>query len=462
MTSIGIFTLLCLFLVAGKFVRSLCPLLQRLYLPSSVIGGMIGLLVISTFPTLIPIDWVNAMKLLPGFLINIVFASLFLGKVTPGIKKVFQLALPQLCCGQLLAWGQYVLGLGLTALLLIPCFGVAPAFGNLLEIGFQGGHGTVGGMSESMLQYQWADGIALGYTVATVGMILGVVIGIALINWAVRRGHVAHARKSSGASLAERVGIYKPSRAPDAGKQTVQADSIDSLAWHISLIGLAILLGWMALEGLLGAEKWLRGADAGTIYFFKAFPLFPLCMIGGLLLQKAATAIKLDYLIDHGQMQRIAGASLDFLVVSAIATIQLSVVSANWLPLLILILSGLIWSITMIIFVAPKLFSEDWFERGIAEFGQSLGVTATGLLLLRSVDPEGKSSAHESFGYKQLLHEPIMGGGLWTAMALPLVFTQGVLPCLGICSLVFVFWGIIALRLIKANQQRSKAETSSK
>ena len=51
---------------------------------------------------------------------------------------------PQLCFGQLLAWGQYVLGLGLAGFVLAPLFGVPPAFGNLLEIGFQGGHGTVG------------------------------------------------------------------------------------------------------------------------------------------------------------------------------------------------------------------------------------------------------------------------------------------------------------------------------
>ncbi len=452
MESIGIFTLLCLFLVAGKLIRSLCPLLQKLYLPSSVIGGILGLLVISLMPELIPASWVHAMKLMPGFLINIVFASLFLGKATPGIKKVFQLALPQLCCGQLLAWGQYVLGLGLTALLLIPLFDVKPAFGNLLEIGFQGGHGTVGGMSESMVQYQWADGIALGYTVATVGMILGVVIGIALINWAVRRGHVNIGNKNAQSTRADQIGVYKPETAPSAGKQTVQADSIDSLAWHIALIGLAILIGWGILEALLGGEKLVRGQGEGIIYFFKAFPLFPLCMIGGLLLQKAAAACKLDYLIDHGQMQRIAGSALDFLVVSAIATIQLSVVTANWLPLIILVVSGLIWSVVMLIFVAPRLFKEDWFERGIAEFGQSLGVTATGLLLLRSVDPEGKSSAHESFGYKQLLHEPIMGGGLWTAMALPLVFTQGVLPCLAICAVAFIFWAVIALRIMKRNR----------
>jgi len=31
---------------------------------------------------------------------------------------------------------------------------------------------------------------------------------------------------------------------------------------------------------------------------------------------------------------------------------------------------------------------DAWFERSIVEMGQSLGITATGLLLLRFVDPD--------------------------------------------------------------------------
>ena len=40
---------LCLLLVLGKIVRTAIPLFQRLYLPASVIGGLIGLLWINTF-----------------------------------------------------------------------------------------------------------------------------------------------------------------------------------------------------------------------------------------------------------------------------------------------------------------------------------------------------------------------------------------------------------------------------
>ena len=56
-----------------------------------------------------------------------------------------------------------------------------------------------------------------------------------------------------------------------------------------------------------------------------------------------------------------------------------------------------------------------------------MGVTATGLLLLRVVDAEGKTEAPSAFAYKQLLHEPFMGGGLWTSAAVLLAWRHGAL-----------------------------------
>ncbi len=43
------FIALCLLLGAGHFLRSRIKLLQRLYLPSCVIGGLAGLVIIQTF-----------------------------------------------------------------------------------------------------------------------------------------------------------------------------------------------------------------------------------------------------------------------------------------------------------------------------------------------------------------------------------------------------------------------------
>ena len=441
--AITVFCLLAVLLVVGKTLRVLIPFLQKCYLPSSVIGGIVGLIIFQCFPGLIPAEYISAISKIPGFMINVVFATLFIGVVTPPLQKIFRTAFPQLCFGQMLAWGQYVIGFALGGFVLIPLFGVNPGFGNLLEIGFQGGHGTVGGMAESFRSFNWEDGIALGYTVATAGMVVGVTVGVLLVNWAGRTGYVKNIRNFEDQNKLQQQGIYHSDERPVAGWQTVYCDSIDSLAWHISLVGIAILAGFGMQKGLQIAE--IKLFPAAEVRIMKGFPLFPFCMIGGLLLQKTSQLIKTDRLIDHGQMQRIAGAALDFLVVSAMSTIKLSVVVENWQALLILIIVGAVFCVSMVVFVAPKIFKESWFECAIADFGQATGVTATGLLLLRTVDPESKTCAAQAFGYKQLLHEPVMGGGLWTAIALTLLYKLGWQTMLIISASALALWIIVTV-----------------
>ncbi len=227
--------MLSLLLLVGKLLRVGIPLLQKLYLPSSVIGGIAGLVVIQLFPGAIDRELITAAGKIPGFLINVIFASLFLGMATPKVGEMLKLAFPQLCFGQILAWGQYVLGLGITGFVLAPLFGVPPAFGNLLEIGFQGGHGTVGGMTSVFENFDWRDGIALGYTVATAGMIIAVIVGMVLINWATRNGYIVCTERRDNSDAFRLRGIYRRDEQPAAGRQTVLCDSIDSLGWHCSL-----------------------------------------------------------------------------------------------------------------------------------------------------------------------------------------------------------------------------------
>ena len=434
MNAVVIFALLSILLIVGKIFRVQIPLLQKLYLPSSVVGGLIGLVVISCWPSLVPKEIVTEMRLMPGFLINVIFATLFLGVALPKMQDFAASVFSQLTLAQIVVWGQYVVGIGLCGFLLMPCFGVHEAFGNLLELGFEGGHGTVGGMSQAFRAKEWTDGIALGYTVATVGMIAGIVLGMTLVNWAYRRGLIKTVRPFSDRTVAERRGIHLRGRRPSAGQQTVAADSVDSLAWHVAIVGISVLIGW----GL-----W-------HLVPLPGFPLFPLCMIGGVILQALAKLVKVDLLIDRVQMERISGAALDFLALSAIATIELSVVVANWMPLAIMIAGGIVWTVFAVLFFGPRLFKEAWFERAIAEFGQATGVTATGLLLLRTVDPESKTPASASFAGKQLLHEPAMN--LWVALAFALIFTLGWLKVFLICVTMLTIWLIVSFVIMRRNR----------
>jgi ESS family glutamate:Na+ symporter len=90
--------------------------------------------------------------------------------------------------------------------------------------------------------------------------------------------------------------------------------------------------------------------------------------------------------------------------------------------------------------------------------GQSMGVTATGILLLRMVDPDNRSGAFESFAYKQLFFEPIVGGGLFTAAAPALIARFGLWTTLLITGGLLLFWLAMGVLLIRQRRSRRPSQ----
>ena len=157
-------------------------------------------------------------------------------------------------------------------------------------------------------------------------------------------------------------------------------------------------------------------------------------------------------------MNNLAGLSLDIVIVSALASISLKVLGGNLGVFVILSVVGITWNLFAFIFLAPRLIPSFWFERGIGDMGQSMGVTATGILLLRMVDPENKSDAFESFAYKQLFFEPIVGGGLFTAAAPILVDKFGAVTMLIITALLLAFWLIFGFITFGKQAKQARLE----
>ena len=441
------FSGLCLLLVLGKFLRVKIKIFQKLYLPSSVIAGILGLIIIQISGSSVPSGWTAGWSSLPGFLINIVFAALFLGVSIPPLSVIWKRAGPQLAYGQIVVWGQYAVGLGFVVILLGHLFKIPHLFGVIIPVGFEGGHGTAAGLGDTFAQLSWPEGLDFGLTSATFGIISAIIIGIILINWAAHKGYISSFKKIEDLSKEELAGLYPVDKRPSAGAQTTSADSVDSLALHLAIIGIAVLVGYGIKLGLVTIESAIRGSSESVI--FSGFPLFPLCMIGGLIVQLVLARFAKISPVDHTLMQRLAGTALDFLVIAAISTIRLSVVMKGIVPFLIIVTGGILWNIFCVTWIARRILPNCWFERAIAEMGQSMGVTATGLLLLRAVDPEQKTVAVSAFGYKQLLHEPFMGGGLWTSTAVLLVARQGGWIVFGISISAIVTWLVIWRLLLK-------------
>lgn len=413
----GTFFSLCIlgiFLLLGKLLRVKVKLFQNIFLPSSIIGGFLALIagpyILDLIPAWVHITWTQ----IPGLLISVVFATLFLGVKIPGIKTMWSLGGSQFCFGMVAGMGQYFVALIITALVLVPLFDVPPIFASILEIGFAGGHGTAAGMMQVFDQLGFPAGAPLAQMSATVGIVVAVVGGIFYINIAIRKGYCANLDIKQGIPDYKKVGLLPKDKQTPIGNATVASESIEPYAFHFAIVSLAIVIGW----GLLTVIRKLHPVLSG-------FPLFPLAMVGGMIVQIVARPVKVDKYFDRGTFESILGFALDVLVVAAVAAIRLDLFIQNVMPFSILMIVGIAWLFFALIYLAPRMFPYNWLERGITEYGMQSGVTAMGLLLLRLVDPHYKTDTAQAFGFKQMLYEPFLGGGFITATAPFLIIGMG-------------------------------------
>src|SRR5690625_1964714 len=127
--------------LVGKYIRVRVRLVQKLFLPVSIIGGFLALVlgpeVLGRLADLVGISGLreggvfgagvlDVWSELPGLLISAVFATMFLGAQIPSPRRAVRLLGPQLSLGLTFASGQYVIGLILTPLT-IPTVAMAKA-----------------------------------------------------------------------------------------------------------------------------------------------------------------------------------------------------------------------------------------------------------------------------------------------------------------------------------------------
>ncbi|MDR7867475.1 MAG: sodium/glutamate symporter [Sporomusaceae bacterium] len=407
-------------LFVGKILRAKITLFQRLYFPAALIAGFLGLALGPFGVKLIPVAMMNTWSILPGRLIDIVFACVFLGTIVPSVKQIWQYAGPQLVYSWFVVACQWIVGIGLTYFIIQPIWNIPAFVGTIIEIGWVGGHGTAGGMAVVFKNLGFPEGGDLGLTSATVGLVVGIIVGMIYINIAVRKGYTSVLESPDQIKTGNLSGILPPDQEKVIAKSRITTDSIEPFALHLGLIGISVIIGWYMLQGLTALHPK-----------FNSVPLFPLAMIGGVIIQLVANITKTDGLINRQVVERIQGTALDFLVVAAVASIKVPVVIKYAIPLLILMAGALVLMHIVTWYLAPRIFPDSWFERGIAEYGALCGVLAVGLMLLRVVDPDLKTAAPKAFAFERPFFSPFVGGGLVTAVVPIFVHELGALAVIG-------------------------------
>ena len=433
-------SVLTLILVAGRSIGRRLNL--RLWgVPEALVAGILGLLVAPSGPLpLLPQHLMELWGELPLVLLTLVFGSLMLGKPLPKLGGLWRPVCGQVSLALVLAFGQYVVG-GLAVLLVLqPWLVVSPVMACLIEVGYEGGHGSAAAMGPSYAALGFPGGQDLGLAMATVGLLSSTLVGGVLVVIGRQRGWLlAQAREEADSNAV-------PRALAGVGDSGLPPNHPAWAAWAVNLamVGIAVLIGVLLLQLLHLGTNAIGG---GVAEVGNALPVFPLAIIGSLLVRWWLERSGLSHWASTPIQNEIGTLSADLLITSATACLNLALLAADWLPLTVLALSGLIWNLGITLLLAPRLLPPDWFERAVLEFGQATGVAASGLLLLRMADPDDHSEALPAFSLKQLFLQPFLAGGVVTVVA-PLAVAGWGLPIwTGFCLALVLLAGGAGLLL---------------
>ncbi|WP_110111951.1 sodium/glutamate symporter [Bacillus sp. CGMCC 1.16541] len=385
---------IALLLLVGTIIRAKVRWVQNLFLPASIIAGILALALGPNGIGIIP--FTDQIGTYPGILIAVIFGALPIATQNVKWKEIAGRVGSMWSYSQMIMLAMWGIGLLFGLLILNNVWGdLNLGFGLLLAAGFVGGHGTAAAVGDAFAKQGWDDALSLAMTSATVGVICSIVVGLAFIKYYSKKGQTNYITRFEDLPSELRTGLVPEAKRKSSKPDTVSSIAIDPLVLHLSLV-VAIALGGYYLSEL--GQSFLPDVT---------IPAFSLAFLVGLAVKSIMVKTKSDQYIDKDTVNRISGSSTDLLVAFGIASISLSAVASYLVPLLLLLVFGLLFAWFVFRVLSGKFFGNIWFERGIFTWGWITGTMAMGIALLRIADPEGESKTLDDYALAYIPVAPV-------------------------------------------------------
>ncbi|GAA5089109.1 sodium/glutamate symporter [Paenalcaligenes hermetiae] len=397
------FALMAAMLFLGGVLRKRIPFLQQSLVPASILGGVLGFVLLSfaLIPGYTPADF-NSLTF---HFFTLSFMSLCL----TGSSNEKALAGDGVVRGGIWLTLIWTASLGLQALIgygLIVFYDavtgsqVGPLLGALITHGFTQGPGqalTYGGIWEQ--EYGIANAAQVGLIYASIGFLVAFLVGVPAARHVIKKGQNANKRSRIDETFL--VGFFHANRGQSATRLVTHSANMDSLAWHLGLLGIAygITHIWLSFMQKVALGHAPFGISIAVLFSHNMFFVHGLgvCVLMRLIIDKAGWS---SY-VDDETLKRITGASVDFMVVGTIMSIAFSVLYALLAPVL-LVATAVTIATFILCWYSAKLSGKLAPERALTSFGCCTGSTGTGLLLLRLVDADFSTSVAKELAFFNL------------------------------------------------------------
>ena len=436
---VTMFYLFAAMIVANTLRNTIAPL-RKLMIPSSVLGGILLLIVSFIYKE------IGGNHLIPTMTLEMLtYHGLGLGFVAMALRNIEKKQDTRSRTGAFDAGVTVVSGYliqGVVGLVIsLVCFYLLKSFwasGLLLPMGYGQGPGQAynwGHNYEAL--YGFGGGTSFGLTVAAMGFLSASVGGVIYLNGLRRKGVL----KDTGSGFYENEELTKEQL---GGKNEIPlAESMDKFSVQLALVFIAYIAAYLFMKGIdlivetgaLGnfGYNTVRPLIWGFNFLFGSiFAILEKVILRGL---HKKGVIRREY-TNVFMQNRIAGFMFDLMVVASIAAINLSAFTQREfiVPLSIICVAGAVVTYYYLRFLCKRVFPGYPHEAFLSLYGMQTGTASTGVILLREMDPNFETQASDNivyhqpwaivFGFPMLLLLPVAAQSIvkgWVTLAILIV-----------------------------------------
>ncbi|MDX1591718.1 MAG: hypothetical protein R3283_07140 [Balneolaceae bacterium] len=421
-----------LLLVLATYLRSRVGILQQYLIPANLLAGAIGLLI-----GMNGMEWIDLNSDRLGTYVYHLLALLFIALGLRAPKKRLGMSSVKFSLIFLAVYLiQAIIGLSVAFILfytILPDLFVG--IGLLPPLAFGMNPGIAYSIGGNWEQFGFESGGIVGLTFAAFGFLVAYTVGIWLVRRGIKKGWATYIGTDMSLSEDIRTGIIRAPKPNTRERITTSPESIESLTFHIGMIGLVYILTYLLMKGM---EAGLVMIDAGneitTLWSFH----FIFAAILALGVRKFMDSARISKVVDDMTMTRCSNLFMDFMIVASVAAISFQVILAYWVPILFITILVSLATWIVIQYLTSDAFEEYRFERFASIFGNLTGTLQSGLVLLRILDPNMKSPASFNLVY---------GSGLALVFGFPLLIVINA-PVHYFTDLVQGFWVVLGVMIL--------------